>query len=146
MLRCCRCGETRAATEFNWKHHASGRRQPFCRDRQHAGNREHYQRNRATYVATARRHNAEHSSANVKRVIKYLRQHPCVDCGESDILVLRFDHPNGADKVIAVGPLLSRYSGWPQLMAEISKCDVRCQLSPAPHGKAVRLAQVRAER
>jgi hypothetical protein len=123
---CCRCGKPKPATEFNFKRRAIGQRHPFCRECQHAWNREHYQRNRATYIATAKRHNLEYKTTNVERAVEYLLQHRCVDCGEGDILVLHFDHRDRADKVVAVGTLLSRSSSWPQVATEIAKCDVRC--------------------
>ena len=122
---CCRCGKPKPATEFNFKHRAIGRRHPFCRECQHAWNREHYRRNRATYIATAKRHNLEYIAANMKRIVEYLDLHPCVDCGESDVLVLHFDHRHRADKVMDVSNLI-RYGGWPRIAAEIAKCDVRC--------------------
>jgi hypothetical protein len=122
---CCRCGKPKPATEFNFKRRAIGQRHPFCRECQHAWNREHYRRNRATYIATARRHNLEYIAANMKRIVEYLDQHPCVDCGEGDILVLHFDHRDRADKLVEVGNLI-RYGSWPRIAAEIAKCDVRC--------------------
>ena len=123
---CCRCGFPKSETEFNFKNRALGRLHPFCRECQHTWNRDHYQRNKATYIANAKWHNREYAAANVTAVVDYLLQHPCVDCGEDDILVLHFDHRDCTDKTIEVGRLLSRYSGWPQIAAEIAKCDVRC--------------------
>jgi hypothetical protein len=53
----------------------------------------------------------------------YKATHPCVDCGETDPLVLDFDHVYGekafnlsACKTLAVG----------RVIEEIAKCDVRC--------------------
>lgn len=55
----------------------------------------------------------------------YLQRHPCVDCGNSDIRVLEFDHING-QKADEISHLLSQNCGWPRIEAEIAKCEVRC--------------------
>lgn len=56
----------------------------------------------------------------------YLEEHPCVDCGEGDPVVLEFDHVRGA-KVTNVSDLRRRRP-WDirGILAEIAKCDVRC--------------------
>lgn len=61
---------------------------------------------------------------HVTREIKfsYLLEHPCVDCGIADIRVLEFDHLQDKKHVIA----LMQVSGIDSLIAEISKCDIRC--------------------
>ena len=57
----------------------------------------------------------------------YKRSHPCVDCGETDIRQLTFDHRNPVEKQHDIGWLL-RYGGTQiALMKEIAKCDVRCR-------------------
>lgn len=58
-------------------------------------------------------------------VIKYLRENPCVDCGESDIVVLDFDHVRGI-KELSIAMLLCRHAKEEKLREEISKCEVRC--------------------
>ncbi len=55
----------------------------------------------------------------------YFSNHPCVDCGNSDIRVLEFDHVRGR-KTDGISHLLSQGYGWPRIEAEISKCEVRC--------------------
>jgi hypothetical protein len=52
----------------------------------------------------------------------YLATHPCVDCGETDISRLEFDHRNPAEKVNDVSSMHSIY----RMQEEIAKCDVRC--------------------
>ena len=62
---------------------------------------------------------------NAKRefVYQYLLEHPCVDCGEDDPVVLEFDHRG--DKVDSISELMVR-RGLEVLKEEIKKCDVRC--------------------
>ena len=62
---------------------------------------------------------------NQKRLADYLRRHPCVDCGQTDIRVLEFDHVRG-NKTLEVAKLLDRAISWSAIEAEIAKCEVRC--------------------
>jgi hypothetical protein len=55
----------------------------------------------------------------------YLREHPCVDCGEPDLVVLQFDHVMG-EKVANISLLVRRLVSWQKIMDEIAKCEVRC--------------------
>lgn len=54
-------------------------------------------------------------------IYEYLRSHPCVDCGETDPIVLEFDHisPKG-HRISLCSMSLER------LIAEVAKCKVRC--------------------
>ncbi len=53
----------------------------------------------------------------------YKRSHPCVDCGNSDIRVLEFDHVRGI-KLLTIANTSS--FSFSRLVEEIDKCDVRC--------------------
>lgn len=55
-------------------------------------------------------------------ILAYLLEHPCVDCGESDPVVLDFDHLR--DKTKNVTAMLN--STWPRIRREIEKCEVVC--------------------
>ena len=61
-----------------------------------------------------------------KKVLEYLLENPCIDCGESDPIVLEFDHREGTEKIYAVTQMISHNCGLKKIFAEIEKCDVRC--------------------
>lgn len=58
------------------------------------------------------------------KIVEYLEKHPCVDCGESDILVLDFDHVK--EKKNDVSKLVMGRCSWKIILEEINKCEVRC--------------------
>ena len=123
--RCCRCGDVKDLSQFSLKDRANGIPHSYCRECHAEWNRAHYLRNKETYIATARRNNAIYIAQNLRRLVEYLLEHPCIDCGESDLLVLDFDHRDRRTKRMAVSTLL-RYAAWSALEEEIAKCDVRC--------------------
>lgn len=84
-----------------------------------------YRRNREKQIARVRI-NERKTTRQVRGKIKeYLLAHPCIDCGESDIVVLEFDHCRG-DKKLAVASMIHRNYSWKVVLEEIGKCDVRC--------------------
>lgn len=58
-------------------------------------------------------------------VTDYLQTHPCIDCGETDIIVLEFDHVRGVKRKNISNLIMQTYS-LQTLMEEIQKCEVRC--------------------
>jgi hypothetical protein len=62
---------------------------------------------------------------NRNKLLEYIRTHPCVDCGESDIEVLEFDH------IMPYGKGHRGVWGWirgseKRMMEEVARCEVRC--------------------
>ena len=62
---------------------------------------------------------------NKRRLYTYLSSHPCVDCGQTDIRCLEFDHVRG-NKSYSIATLIKRAASWSAIEAEITKCEVRC--------------------
>lgn len=58
-------------------------------------------------------------------VLNYLSTHPCVDCGESNPVVLDFDHISGI-KVESISKMVSISYSLEHIQSEIDKCQVRC--------------------
>lgn len=59
-------------------------------------------------------------------LLEYWKSHPCVDCGETDVRCLTFDHRNPKEKKANISVLVSKGAGLKKLASEIAKCDVRC--------------------
>lgn len=58
------------------------------------------------------------------KILEIFKKNPCIDCGESDPVVLDFDHVKGKKKKgISV---LYHSSKWETVLKEIKKCVVRC--------------------
>jgi hypothetical protein len=119
LKTCPGCGEPRAQADFP----ARGKRCLECR---RATVRAHYRANRDYYLAKARRRQLQVVQGTRAWLLTYLREHPCVDCGISDVRVLEFDHRDGTTKVRAVALLAGQGFGLARVQAEIAKCDVRC--------------------
>lgn len=60
---------------------------------------------------------------NENKLINYLKDKECADCGESDIVVLEFDHVK--DKEYGISQMMSKFN-WRRIEEEIEKCEIVC--------------------
>ena len=125
MPICNSCLKEKDPEEFNWRYKALGVRHPTCRECQ-KGFRKNW------YEGDARERHLENVQAR-KKVVReqareyvydYLSTHPCIECGESNPVVLEFHHRGGKDK--AVSELVGGGYSIATIQAEIDKCDVLC--------------------
>jgi hypothetical protein len=123
MRRCGRCGELKPVEEFAWRRKGKGQRHNYCRPCHAEYHGEHYIANKARYIAQAARQKTELRLERTRQLLEYFATHPCVDCGESDPIVLEFDHLR--DKTFAVAAKLVDYR-WERILEEIEKCEVVC--------------------
>jgi 5-methylcytosine-specific restriction endonuclease McrA len=85
--------------------------------------REHYLANRQKYIDSEAKRKRGRARARTRYLLEYFRAHPCSDCGETDPLVLEFDHLR--DKRFEVtNQFASR--NWQEILDEIAKCEVVC--------------------
>ena len=123
MRRCGRCGEVKKLDEYAWRRKARGQRDNYCRPCRAAYKQEHYCLNRERYIKAAVRRRAALAAERAAFLVEYFGLHPCVDCGESDPVVLEFDHLGDKSFNIAKG---LRDRSWEALVDEMAKCDVVC--------------------
>ena len=121
--RCGRCGEEKPVDDFNWRRKERGQRDNLCRPCRKAYHREHYLANKKTYVDQARTRKQTLARERTGFLLEYFVEHPCVDCGETDPVVLEFDHLR--DKAFDIGQALP-YRAWATILEEIAKCEVVC--------------------
>lgn len=97
-----------------------------CRSCVNATNKRRYMRRTQHYREKLRGFNKKLKDDKAEKVFNYLREHPCVDCGEADPVVLEFDHRDLASKRLAIAQMIERRYSWQSIATEIEKCDVRC--------------------
>ena len=123
---CPGCGEERdIEQDFNWKYRDRGIRNTRCKICQSRVSKEHYRNHKQLQIGRVRAREVLVIEDNQKRLANYLSCHPCVDCGQTDVRVLEFDHvrekkSGNISKMVGLG-----YS-WSTIEAEIAKCEVRC--------------------
>src|SRR5215469_16911046 len=115
---CPGCGQERdAEKDFRWRYKDRGIRQARCRYCQAESNKAHYQNNKQVYLDRAKSRNDRIIEENQRRLYAYLSAHPCVDCGETDVRVLEFDHVCG-NKSANITRLLNNAISWSTIQAE----------------------------
>lgn len=123
---CSGCSEERdVEQDFNWKVKNRGLRHTRCKYCQSLASKQHYKTHKQTYLERVRTREVRVIEDNQKRLAGYLSQHPCIDCGQSDIRVLEFDHVRG-NKSNNIAWMVGKGSSWSTIETEIEKCEVRC--------------------
>lgn len=123
MGRCSRCKAEKPDAEFAWRRRERGQRDTYCRPCRAEYKQEHYAANKARYIASARQRKIALLEERAQYVVAFLREHPCVDCGEDDPIVLEFDHLR--DKKFSISEGLQGRR-WQDVLDEIAKCEVVC--------------------
>lgn len=85
----------------------------------------HYIKNKSKYIKKAIGRRKNYKDEMYKFLIDYFKLHPCVDCGESNPIVLEFDHVSG-EKIEAISVMISKQFSKQIILEEINKCEVRC--------------------
>ena len=124
LRRCGRCGQLKPLEEFAWRRKNLGQRHNYCRPCHSAYHRQHYLANRQRYIDQAQATKRRARREKTEQLLAYFATHPCIDCGETDPLVLEFDHVSD-DKSFEVARAMSDKS-WSTILDEIAKCEVVC--------------------
>ncbi len=121
MKTCFKCKKTEPEIEFGNNRARKDGKQVFCRECQRLYCRLHYVDNKQQYSVKRERIR----NRNRKFIFNYLTKHGCVDCPETDPIVLTFDHVRGKKKFNLAEAASHQYS-IKNIEAEIMKCKVRC--------------------
>lgn len=122
---CPSCGP-KPIENFSFKNKAKGIRASLCKPCHSTYRTQHYQANRAKYIAKAKRNVLIQRERDHQLKEQYLRQHPCTRCPESDPIVLEFHHRDRSDKESAICRMIQNGYPWRTILREIAKCDVLC--------------------
>ena len=119
---CSICKQKLPETDFHWKI-TGKRRQTYCKDCAKVYRDRYYQNNKKKCQKRVYERKKKLAKENRQKSYDYLKEHPCVDCGETHPACLDYDHFR--DKKIIVSKMFRDYT-WKTIMEEIEKCEVRC--------------------
>ena len=92
---------------------------------QAAASKRHYEANKTTVKKRTKKRNKSQKQKNKEYVNAVKELTGCVDCGETNPLVLDFDHVIG-EKIMNISDMSRTSYSRETLMNEIDKCEVRC--------------------
>ena len=118
---CTGCKKELPIKVFHFRNRARNKRHPWCRSCRNAQQTE-YRRGREGKAKVRGWRKTKHD-AHCQVIWNYLLTHPCIDCKESDPIVLQFDHQYNKRCNISQMPWSH---GIVSILEEISKCEVRC--------------------
>lgn len=125
MKRCTMCKTEKALSEFNRHKGRKDGLQNMCRHCNSARSRQYYVDHHDKHRVVMRAKNAAYVQRAHEYVLRILLQSSCA-CGESDPLVLDFDHRDPTTKELDISHAIQ--NGWSpmRLEVEIGKCDIVC--------------------
>ena len=122
MKECPICKKEKPLEDFSKQSKSPNGYGSYCKECKNKIDKERYHSD-IKYKQKKRDQKAEFTKRNQQFVYEYLLLHPCVDCGETDPIVLEFDHIYGKDK--GISQMISKHS-LERIKNEIEKCDIRC--------------------
>ncbi len=128
MKTCPICEKELPLSDFYKRNYKSGNvgYSTKCKGCEKEYRQEHYKNNKRMYLDKARRNEKIYLKKSREYVVNYLRDNPCVDCGETDIRVLQFDHLDDKKFAISTGVSNRGFVSYDVLVKEMDKCVVRC--------------------
>ena len=109
--KCKGCNKTKSLSQFHPRTHANGS--------------EGWEGKCKPCVAIRMKENYKHKNKDTRKLVfDYLKKHPCVDCGENNVLALEFDHVHS--KKFDIGDALNRNTTIDLIKKEMKKCVIRC--------------------
>lgn len=118
---CIICRKSKDVNEFSKSSRYADGRQVCCKSCQHI----YYLKNKKNHIRNVRIRRDRICLENRAKMLEYLKNKKCFDCGIVDPEVMEFDHVRGKKKK-EISILMHNGCSWRTIEEEIKKCEVRC--------------------
>jgi len=125
MKKCTKCKKLKKPSEYNKNKGRKDGLNTICRSCSNARSKRYYQENKSKHKKVVGINRDKYRKEAQEWIVQYLASHPCVDCGETDLVVLEFDHVRGK-KICEVSLMVKNVHSLSNIKKEVAKCDVRC--------------------
>ncbi len=123
MKRCSACNQMKPDSDFMWNRKATGKLDSYCRPCRAEYKQQHYAANKVRYIENAATYRRQMAIERTDWLLEFFLANPCADCGETDAVVLEFDHL--WDKKFSIASNFYT-KPWDDILEEIAKCEVVC--------------------
>ena len=120
--QCSTCKEDKPLSDFHRNSSKQDGYQYSCKTCMKVYHKSWYTTNAATHKVNVKKNVYKFK----QRFYEFMQTQSCVDCGESRVATLQWDHIDPSLKEFNISDGLRMGYGWDRLMAEISKCVCRC--------------------
>ncbi len=124
LRKCSRCG-WKDESEFNLRDAKKRILQSICRDCRRKLGRVRYANNKKSVLEINHRSKQKSQVRAAVFIQEYLSSRSCIDCGESDMTVLTFDHVKGEKKYFISDMITGGY-GIKAIQEELEKTEIVC--------------------
>jgi len=130
MKVCTKCGKKKRNSSFHWSNKSREFRRSECKKCEgiiHSNWwRSSTPEERKRHYSISVKSQDKRANRNIAWLAYYLRKHPCITCGENNILMLEFHHRRRSRKEYDISALAGQGKSLKLLMKEVAKCDVFC--------------------
>jgi len=125
--KCTQCNLEKEFTEFFVKNKEKKLLHSQCKScyNRKRKSKEHYNKYKNEYLERINKRKAIKINENRQKLLEYFKEHSCIKCGETNPIVLEFDHRDEKDKKRGIATMMTSYN-WETILVEIEKCDVLC--------------------
>ncbi len=123
--KCVVCKKTKPLSEFRKNCSRKDGYHSCCSLCDKKRQKEWYKKNKERLSEKVKKRNRITRNTCRQYAVGFLKEHPCCCCGESDIVVLDFDHINGGEKENNISKLIIA-GNLSKLKEEILKCQILC--------------------
>lgn len=123
---CATCKNIKQKSDFNKNKLKTDGLNNICRECSKKRSKRYYAENPTKHKKEVSKRRKLIVHENRKKLLNYLKTHPCIDCGETNVIVLEFDHRDDVKKDFNISESINSGCSWNRIKNEIDKCDVRC--------------------
>ncbi len=130
MKICTKCLNKKPGSEFFVRDKKTGRLHAQCKEcyrlQRTISYAEHYKKYRKLYLLRAKNRRNMLREEYRTKMIAYLSDKACEQCGEGDIRTLEFDHLDPSQKKFSISQGVRLGYSWDEIILEINECRILC--------------------
>ena len=117
---CSKCGKSKTIDKFS-----TSKTGTWCKECMSEYGKNRWRKLSQEYKDIRREKHRQRRTNSRAKLFEYLLGKKC-ECGESDPILLEFDHINPNNKDRSIAQLAGSSCSWPRILKEILKCRILC--------------------